>query len=45
MKTVSMICTKSPIFHFDFITPKGNLQPSKKEIIRNNKDDDDKVAT
>ena len=30
MKTVSIINAKSPIFHFDFTTPKGSLQAMRK---------------
>ena len=26
LKTVSIICAKPPIFHFDLTTPKGRLQ-------------------
>ena len=34
MKTVSIVCTESPILHFDFTTPKGSLQakPNRREL-------------
>ena len=30
MRTQSTICSKSPIFHFDFTIPKGSLQAMRK---------------